>query len=112
MEIFFHSCFETQAYQVIPLLPLILGQEYGPGAWKWFYNTTKDFLGGYEYDLDAHKVMMKEEDINADVDKNWGPSFGDGCLVDLSDDEEEEATVHVIDIGKILLDSTKDCEQI
>jgi hypothetical protein len=54
---------------LIPLLTLILKQEYSPRALNWFYVTTNNFLGGYEYDTDMLKVIMNGEDINANVDK-------------------------------------------
>jgi hypothetical protein len=111
-QIFFHSRFDTEARQLVPLLPLILEQQYGPRAWNWFYDTAKDFLGGYEYDLDTQKVTMKEEDINADVDKNWEQSPGDVYYGDLSDEEDDENFGLTIDIGNIVLDSKDERQRI
>jgi hypothetical protein len=110
--IFFHSRFDTEARQLVPLLPLILEQQYGPRAWNWFYDLAKDFLGGYEYDLDTQKVTMKEEDINADVDKNWEQSPGDVYYGELSDDDDDDNMGHTLDIGNIILDSRDNRQRI
>ena len=68
--LYFHSMVEEEAGQLVPFLLIILEQEYGPRAWNWFDKSAKDFLGGYEYDLENHRVIMKEEDTNAGVDKD------------------------------------------
>jgi hypothetical protein len=105
-EVFYHSSMEKEAETLVPLLPLVLEQEYGPRAWNWFYDTAKDCLGGYEYDLDNHRVTLMEDDINAEVDANWDQSMGE-YTGDISDDEDEdEEQGHVILIGDIVLDAT------
>jgi hypothetical protein len=95
---------ESEAEQVVPLLPLVLEQEYGPRAWGWFNDNAKDFLGGYEYDMEAQRVTLKEEDINAEVDQHWEQSTGDEYNGEISDEESENA--YFIDIGHIILDAT------
>jgi hypothetical protein len=57
-ELYYHTDMENEAEQVVPLLSLVLEQEFGPRAWGWFNNNAKDFLGGYEYDKDAHQVTL------------------------------------------------------
>jgi hypothetical protein len=69
--LFFHSSVADEASQLVPFLPIVLEQEYGPRAWNWFDKSAMDFLGGYEYDLATHRVIMKEEDINSGVDEHW-----------------------------------------
>jgi hypothetical protein len=101
----FHSTVSDEASQLVPFLPIILEQEYGPRAWNWFDKSAKDFLGGYEYDLETHRVIMKEEDINAGVDDNWEQGMGDDFEDDLSEDDNEGAGVF-IDIGNIVIDAT------
>jgi hypothetical protein len=105
-EIYYHQSMEREAEALVPLLPIILEQEYGPRAWNWFYDNAKDCLGGYEYDINTHQVTLTEEDINADVDDNWDQEAGDytGDLSDDDDDDEDQG--HVIDIGNIILDGT------
>ena len=66
-KLFYHSSVAEEASQLAPFLPIILEQEYGPRAWNWFDERAKDYLGGYEYDLDKHKIIMRDEDINEDV---------------------------------------------
>ena len=103
-KLFYHSSAAEEANQLAPFLPIILEQEYGPRAWNWFDDRAKDYLGGYIYDLDQHKIIMKDEDINADVDTHWEQSMGDLDLDDMSDDEDGNGLI--IDIGLIILDAT------
>jgi hypothetical protein len=70
-KLFYHFSVVEEASQLAPFLPIILEQEYGPPAWNWFDVRAKDYLGGYEYDLDKQKIIMRDEDINEDVDNNW-----------------------------------------
>ena len=86
---------------MVPLLPLILEQEYGPRAWGWFNDNAKDFLGGYAYDKTKHQVTLIVEDINADVDDNWDQSMGKYAGEISNDDKGDSA--YIIDIGNIEL---------
>jgi hypothetical protein len=104
-KLFYHSSVAEEASQLAPFLPIILEQEYGPRAWNWFDERAKDYLGGYIYDLDQHKIIMKDEDINEDVDNHWDQSMGNADL-DFSDDEEDDDNGLAIDIGKIVIDAT------
>jgi hypothetical protein len=98
-EIFYHQSVEREAESLVPLLPLILEQEYGPHVWNWFYDNEKDCLGGYEYNIDIQKVILVEEDINADVDEHWEQSMREGYNGEFNDDEyEDEGNAHIIDI--------------
>jgi hypothetical protein len=58
------------------------------------------------YDVATHKIIMKDEDMNANVDSHWDQSMGD---VDnrqvCSDDEDDDNQGLVIDIGRIVLDA-------
>ena len=108
-KLFYHASVAEEASQLAPFLPIILEQEYGPRAWNWFEERAKDYLGGYIYDLDQHKIIMKDEDINADVDTHWEQSMGDLHLDDMSDEDNENGLV--IDIGLIIIDTT-DCKRI
>ena len=104
-ELYYHHSMESEAEQVVPLLPLVLEQEYGPRAWNWFNDNAKDFLGGYEYNMETQQVTLKEEDINAAVDQEWEQSMGDDYNGEISDDEEGD-NEYIIDIGHIILDAT------
>lgn len=103
-KLFYHSSVADEASHLAPFLPIILEQEYGPRAWNWFEDRAKDYLGGYIYDLDQHKIIMKDEDINEDVDKHWDQSMGTADL-DFNDEEDEDNGL-VIDIGLIVIDAT------
>jgi hypothetical protein len=104
-ELYYHHSMEAEAEQVVPLLPLVLEQEYGPRAWNWFNDNAKDFLGGYEYNMDSQQVTLKDEDINAAVDQEWEQSMGEEYNGEISDDDDGD-NAYVIDIGHIVLDST------
>ena len=94
-----------------PFLPIILEQEYGPRAWNWFDDRAKDYLGGYKYDLDNHKIIMRDEDINEDVNNNWDQAVGDHVdLGDITDDEDDDGLI--IDIGLIILDVKNNQQRI
>ena len=111
-KLFYHSSVAEEASQLAPFLPIILEQEYGPRAWNWFDDRAKDYLGGYEYDLDQHKIIMRDEDINEDVDNNWDQSVGDNVdLGDLTDEDDDEDGL-VIDIGLIVLDAKNNRQRI
>lgn len=106
-KLYYHSSVSEEASQLAPFLPIILEQEYGPRAWNWFDDSAKDYLGGYVYDLASHKIIMKEEDINADVDSHWDQSMGDTYDGEIfSDDEDDDNEGLMIDIGRIILDAT------
>jgi hypothetical protein len=110
-KLFYHSSVAEEASQLAPFLPIILEQEYGPRAWAWFDERAKDYLGGFDYDLDQHKIIMRDEDINEDVDNNWDQAVGDHVdLDDLTDDEDDDGLV--IDIGLIILDAKNNRQRI
>jgi hypothetical protein len=111
-EVFYHRSVEREAETLVPLLPLILEQEYGPRAWNWFHDNAKDCLGGYEYDLETQKVTLVEEDINADVDEHWEQDMGEYNGEFSDDDDNEEGNAHVIDIGAIVLDAKDERHRI
>jgi hypothetical protein len=43
-------CYTEEASQLVPFLPIILEQEYGPRAWNWFDVRAKDYLAEGVYD--------------------------------------------------------------
>ena len=103
--LFFHSSVADEASQLVPFLPIVLEQEYGPRAWNWFDKSVMDFLGGYEYDLDTHQVIMKEEDINSGVDEHWDQGMSNYAEAQLSDKSKKESVSSSISAALLLMRS-------
>jgi hypothetical protein len=110
-EFVHHARVAREASALVPLLPLVLEQQFGPRAWGWFNENAKIYTQGYQYNIDEHQVTMVQDDTNAEVDENWDQGMGD---FEFSDDEEEEEgnSGFVINIGNIVLQADDDRQRI
>jgi hypothetical protein len=94
----YHKDVQEEASNIIPLLHLILEGKYGPRAWEWFHDGTRDYAAGFQYDPVTGKIQsLEEQDLTANIE-NWEYDFDEEDLV-----LDPNAEKFVIELGAIIL---------
>ena len=67
----FHKKNETEAINIVPVLPIYLAHHYGARSWSWFNQEAKDDLSDYYYDEKSGEIRCNEDKyIQEIVDEN------------------------------------------
>ena len=74
----FHKSQDTEAANIVPVLPIYLTHHYGNRAWAWFNEEAKEELAEYYYDEPSGEIRCHEDEyIQEIIDETRWESLDD-----------------------------------
>jgi hypothetical protein len=68
---------EVQAITLIPALPIVLAEKYGPKIWSWFNDMAKEETDGWYYDKQLGTVKSEDDRHTNNVVNEWNDNDSD-----------------------------------